>query len=307
MYCIRDVETLSSIVITFIKSYMSVAKTGQIGSYRDYITISRLSMITWYKDKQMNDRSIIRVKSNSGMYKFLSKSYYGGQTEIYKGMLDKGCKCYYYDFSRMYGKAMTLPLPVGSPIYIREMGLKDAESFIGDLHANGLCGFFKVKFTCPDTLRPVLPVKGRLQNKGLKLIFCTGSSVGVYYRYELEIAMKRGYSVDIIIEGYVFTSGKPLKKYSEILIEKKRWAKESGNHVIEMVYKSLATNLYGKFAINLTLKTSLIHDLDVKTIKDLYRRIEIKDTEMRIVEEYDVNMSRKSKNTNISISRAITS
>jgi hypothetical protein len=45
-YCKLDVEVLSFVVISFIEAYILTTYTNHIGSYGDYITISRLAILT---------------------------------------------------------------------------------------------------------------------------------------------------------------------------------------------------------------------------------------------------------------------
>lgn len=132
----------------------------------------------------------------------------------------------------------------------------NTKEFLQELHDRGLCGFFKVSFTTPDTDQPILPIKARARGSmATKLMFCVGSHWGTYYSHELILAIEHGYTIDLINHGFIFKSGYPLKKYSEYMTGKKEDAKKQENPSMVQFYKLLNNSLYGKFAINPVIQT----------------------------------------------------
>lgn len=115
MYCAKDVGILQDVFNTFIDIYKRETKITRV-KYSSFITVSRLAMLTWYIMRGINDHSLIAIVPKRKIHEFIKEAYYGGKTEIYKGFLDFGTKCLYYDFPGMYAIAIGLKLPVGAPV-----------------------------------------------------------------------------------------------------------------------------------------------------------------------------------------------
>jgi hypothetical protein len=200
-----------------------------------------------------------------------------------------------------------MALPIGTPVHITNINPVRCKAFIKDLHNSGLCGFFDVKFEAPSNLYPVLPIKGHIGDFGDKLLFCVGKSHGVYYRFELRMALDLGYVIREIKEGYVFKRGFPLAKYSNSIIARKADAKARGIGVIAMLYKLLNNSLYGKFAINPVLTSRLINTSLLANLTHVISVTNIEGIDMCVVTEDTSSGIGRRKSTNVAISAAVTS
>lgn len=253
-YCAIDVKILQYVINRFKEDYKSKVLTGHTRELRtsDYITISRLSIITFYQHPEYDKGEITAISGRRTTHTFIKKSYYGGKTEIYKGFLRPGTKCYYYDFPGIYSLAIQMPLPIGRWVRIKSpLFGDDAHKFINDLHENNICAFLNISFSTGTTQYPVLPTKARIgERKSIKLLFCQGDYDGVYYSHEIKFAIECGYVINKISEGYVFKSGTPLSAYAKDMTKNKNNAKANGEKPLVLLYKLLNNSLYGKFAMN---------------------------------------------------------
>lgn len=306
-YCKQDVFLLKYVVEGFIEQY-KYETSHQSYKYSDFITISRLSIITWYTIPNINRKNVISIEGSTKIHNFIRKAYYGGKTEIYQGYLENSEQCYYYDFPGIYGIAITILLPTGSPVRIRKVSNTNLKEWINNLHKNNICGFLSVKFTTPDNIiYPILPIKGRIDKLSReKLLFCVGTSIGVYYSYELEFAIEIGYKIEEIHIGYIFKRGHPLQSFSNYIIEKKNIAKLEQNDVKTILYKLLNNSLYGKFAIQPVKRSYFASHELLKDSKKLHSFVTFGDNISLITENLDLTKSR-SKRTNISLSAAVRS
>lgn len=248
-YCQNDVDMLEYIYTKFKSEYEKALKTGKIRN-RDLMTISRLAQTTWSGFIDFNEHLIANISNSTPTGKYLITAYYGGKCEVYKGFLDYGTRCYYYDYPGMYSMAIRQPIPVGVPVYMDCRKVISPQFFVSALHKSGICAYLTVKFKTPPSCHiPILPYKASLRDKIPKLIFCTGQANGTYFSYELEHAIKMGYKILKIYHGYAFNSYKTLKPYSNYMTQIKEVSKYKDDKVRTLIYKLLANSLYGKFGI----------------------------------------------------------
>lgn len=171
-------------------------------------------------------------------------SYFGGRTEIFKPFYNndkKPLNC--YDVNSLYPSVMLdNEYPVRFKYYTGKY-LKDA------------CGFYDVTVTCPNIYYPLLGYK---HVKTHKLIFPTGTFRGVYSIPELNKAIKLGYKIDKIHEGFIFEGKTGLFNDYVNQLYNKRLYSEKGS-IDNVLSKLFMNSLYGKFGMNLT-KENIVFD-----------------------------------------------
>jgi len=84
-------------------------------------------------------------------------------------------------------------------------------------------------------------------------------------------AIEIGYTI-IPIEGYLFKTGFPLKKYSETITEIKNKAAVENNTTIRTTAKLLINSLYGKLASKYFLQTTeILDDQNLEIALDMFK------------------------------------
>jgi hypothetical protein len=121
---------------------------------------------------------IIDISTKHSMFELISKSYYGGRTEVFNAGVNLPC-VYHFDVPGMYAECIKGDLPVGNPVHLsnvfKDVRTREFKSFLQTLHGYGIIGFFQGLTTSPkDITIPVLPVKSND-----KLLFPKGCFSGV--------------------------------------------------------------------------------------------------------------------------------
>lgn len=171
---------------------------------------------------------------------FIREGYHGGRVEKYKRFMLYG---YYFDVRSLYPYSMLRDMPVGDPAYMKGIEL---ETFFG---------FIRAKVYCPTTLkRPFLG-----QKKFGRLIYPYGEFTGVFFSEELKMAVKFGYTIELI-EGYRFERGVDIfAGYINYLATQKNKCEAEGDTVGRTIYKLLANSLYGRFGMgNHDIKSEIV-------------------------------------------------
>lgn len=187
-------------------------------------------------------------KLNKNIDRDIRKSYYGGVVDVYKTVQHNG---YYYDVNSLYPYAMTMPKPIGQ-----------ARSVKGIIDLNTFFGFLYVNVEAPlDMNIPFLPKK---INSGL--VNPVGTWKGWYFSEELKHAIKLGYKITLLNEGYAFDKGQPFDDFVNHFYK----IKSSTNDLVQkMISKLILNALYGKFGQDNSNNTSMC----VLSSKDSLSRI----------------------------------
>lgn len=301
-YCQQDVTILSNVFNIFIERFISEFSFKP--SYKDLISIARLSFTTYYRSTSKHD--IINITTDTHIDKAIRKAYFGGKTEVFSTSLRRGESCYIYDFPSIYGISICELLPIGPVLQYDVRNVVDFHSYIHAFNSIGLVGFININFICPDIPYPVLPIKGKTtKSRGVKLLFCVGKGSGTYYTKEILYAITMGYKITRINEVYAFKGGYPLKEHISELIKLKDRYSSIGDDVLKTIYKILITNLYGKFGMNIESKTIITPSRDVDRVTPL-KRVSYVDN-YAICEVRDPKAGRYNRCTNVALAAAVTS
>lgn len=307
VYCEWDVRILMNVHRKFCLEFKSLV--GFSPRANNMITMASLSFVR-FVGRSLNSNEIVCLPNSFKVARFIRNAYYGGHTSVYKGFLNEGELCYYYDFPSIYGIAISEILPTGIPVYkiFYPCIGKGVVPFIEGLLGESVVGFFKISFIAPVGINiPLLPVKGSLSKEsGSKLYFCVGEGVGTYYIAEILRAVELGYTILSLSEMVVFKGGYPFKTYLHNLFIKKEEAKAAGNFTQHIIFKSLITNLYGKFAMNISTKSVLRSTAEFNSLEGVVRSWGINDDYM-ITEEFRSGVHSGGFNVNVSVSAAVTS
>ena len=179
-----------------------------------------------------------------------------------------------------------------------------------NIHKSNVVGFLEVSFETPKDIKyPILPSKGSLtRRQPPKLLFCVGKGKGIYYRLEIEIAIKYGYKIKSIIRAVLFEGGYPLRNYSQILMNAKDKSKSENDKVSTLIYKLINNNIYGKFAINISRTRGFATLKEIVELRDLVTHHEFDDgIGLYIQEARSDKPIRGARSTNVAIASAIRS
>lgn len=301
-YCQQDVTILAKVFDMFVQRF--TREFLFTPSYKDLISIARLSFTTYYRSTNKHD--ITNITADTHIDKAIRKAYFGGKTEVFSTSLREGELCYTYDFPSMYGISMSQILPMGPVLQYDLTNVIDYHRYMYSFDSIGLVGFINVDFIAPETIYPVLPIKAKTsKSRGIKLLFCTGKGSGTYYTKEILYSMTIGYKIIRINEVYAFKGGYPLKTHVSELIKLKNHYSNCGDDVLKTIYKMLITNLYGKFGMNIERKTIITSSRDVERITPL-KRVSYIDN-YAICEVVDPKAGRYNRCTNVALAAAVTS
>ena len=176
---------------------------------------------------------------------YIRTGYFGGHTDYYKAYITEG---YYYDINSLYPFAMCKPMPHKLIKFYDNMTNIKLENFFG---------FCLAEITTPkNILKPLLPYK----HEG-KLIYPTGTWLGVYFSEELKAVQNRGYKITLL-NGYEFSQISLFNKYVEHFYHKKK----NSSGATRFIAKMHLNQLYGIFG----RKKELIHTINIYR-KDLHK------------------------------------
>lgn len=177
-------------------------------------------------------------KNNYEMDSYIRQSYIGGITDVYKPHLING---YTYDINSLYPYAMTKDLPIGKPKFIKSLHTTNISNFFGFVRAN---------IIAPKNNNPFLAIK-----KDGQIITPTGYFTGTFFSEELKFAQSLGYDI-MLLDGYMFKKGKPLKDYVTYLYsERQKYRKENP---LNTIIKLLLNSFYGRFGMKLEYSKDII-------------------------------------------------
>lgn len=239
----KELKLLYECIIEYRKELYKISHLDILNS----LTIPSFSL-KYYRKIFLIEREII--KNTYDQDEFIRQSYLGGIVDVYKPY---GQNLYFYDINSFYPYMMTLDLPSGKGIWIKD-----------NIILENFFGFIKVKIThVPKTHIPFLIKK----DKDYGLISPIGKWEGVYFSEELKKAKKMGYHFKII-KGIQFVKKKLLKNFISILYFTRRMNKDNpkGN-----IYKLIMNSLYGKFGRNNQIqKVDLVEEKRYIYISNLF-------------------------------------
>lgn len=157
---------------------------------------------------------------------FCRRAYHGGRCELYRH--DRAC-LRSYDVNSMYGKCMTLCVPVEYLCRTRKFNERE-----------NVYGFYQAEVYLPESYFPPLPVHTD------KLYFPSGAVAGIFTETELRDAIAIGAEVSIK-DGVLFHAEPVLEDYARELYAMKIEAEREGNLAVRYVAKILQNSCYGKF------------------------------------------------------------
>jgi len=173
-YLESDVLALFEVISKFSKEMFELEKVN----VTDSLTIASLALNV-FKTNYLNTNTFLS-KIRSDLHNEIRNAYYGGRVDVFK---PHGEGLYYYDVNSLYPTVMLKPMPVGKGVLTSEKNL------------NKLFGVVQARVVCPDNLSiPILPYRTK---KG-SLINPTGSWTSWYFSEELKMAVKHGYSVEVV-------------------------------------------------------------------------------------------------------------
>jgi len=183
----------------------------------------------------------------------IRESYTGGAVDVYiphnikksvpvlsKNIKGKYIVLYYYDVNSLYPYVMAnKSMPIGKPI-VFDGNIRKVEP---DAY-----GFFYCNITSPDNLEHPILQRRIKTSDGMRTVAGLGSWDGWIYSEEMDNAMKKGYTFEII-KGYQFEKGEIFKEYVETLYNLRlNYPKE---HPMNYTAKLLMNSLYGKFGMRM--------------------------------------------------------
>ena len=239
-YCEIDCVSLHQVISHFTELIFNKFKVD----VHKVLTLPALAMKI-YKTHFMPENTIYQL---SGLPEFnIRKSYSGGAVDVYiphniKGALITNNKVrqtlYSYDVNSLYPTIMAnINMPIGKPI-----------AFQGDIRKvdPDAYGFFYCKITTKEFMQhPILQRRIKTIN-GMRTVAGLGSWDGWLFSYEMDNAMKYGYTFEII-KGYQFEKGNIFKDYVETLYNLRMNYPKT--HPMNPVAKFLMNALYGKFGM----------------------------------------------------------
>lgn len=222
---------------------------------------------------------------------FVRTSYFGGRTEIFKPLFTGPGKLYCYDVNSLY------------PTIMQNNDFPTKFLYFTQTYHPKKMGFYKAMVTVPHTMHiPPLPTVQKI-NKSEKLIFPTGTFVGVWSTKELEYAKSQGCKINKIYHGAIFQNGGPIfKEYIDTLYKMRMKAKSEKDGVTDILTKLLMNSLYGRFGLN-RFRTNLVFDNGQENVK-LHHEMTLKGRTVRLMSE-DTVLTKTF--TNVAIAAWVTS
>ena len=222
-YNVRDAEIVYRAMIMYQDTMLSLGSEVRNTLASTAMTLFRRSFL---------DREY--VKPFPYRNEFARLAYYGGRVEPF--IWGETSRQNYYDFHSLYAAMMhNHPYP-------------DPDTFVGPWENRDIRfifeyeGFSEVMVKCPSMHIPILPYR----HKG-KLYFPKGTMRGVWAHCELRYAVSLGYQIKAIYRT-MFAKGtcNPFVSYVDALWSLRQEAKGRGDQR-EVIYKTMANSLYGKF------------------------------------------------------------
>lgn len=221
-YCRRDTEIVGRFVQTMYGTYESIGcrvKSTVASTTLDFFEKSFYPRVTHPFQRDEID--------------WFHSGYYGGRTEIFFNRPVTG-KIHYSDVNSLY------------PYCLKKYEFPELyDSYEPKTPDFKTAGISELSLYCPQSMDiPYLPNR----TTG-KLLFPTGYIHGVYTHFEINEAIKLGYRVEHVDRTTQFTGVcRPFTEYVDTIYKKRLEAQESKDDLMQMSYKSLMNNLYGKFA-----------------------------------------------------------
>jgi len=165
---------------------------------------------------------------------FIRPAYLGGRTEIFRPVFQgKRCqKLFEYDVNSLYPFILkTQYFPKGRPYFTRQ-------------YKPDFLGVYEVEAEAPDNL--FLPVLGLVHDG--KFIFPVGKIKGKWTTAEINLALSKGYKINVI-RGIVFPDrAKYFEKFIDRLYEMRLNSKKGS--VSDVTAKLIMNSLYGRLGMN---------------------------------------------------------
>lgn len=221
-YCQRDTEIVGKFVQSMYRTYESIGcrvKRTIASTTLDYFEKQYYPRVTHPFDRDQID--------------WFHTGYYGGRTEIFFNKPVEG-KIHYSDVNSLY------------PYCLKNYDFPELYDFYEtDTPDFKIPGISELSLFCPKSMDiPYLPSR----TTG-KLLFPTGHIQGVYTHFEINEALALGYRVTSCSRTTQFSGVcRPFTEYIDTLYEKRQTALADGDDLMQMSYKSLMNNLYGKWA-----------------------------------------------------------
>jgi len=173
-YCVNDCMIIGEVIRVFAKTLKSQLNYDIIVG----TSISISSVANRLFLRKFYSTPIIDISTKHSMFDFISKSYYGGRTEVFNVGVNLPC-VYHFDVPGMYAECIKGDLPVGNPVLLsnvfKDIGTREFKELLQNLHKFGIIGFFQGLATTPKDIEfPILPVKNND-----KLLFPKGCFSGV--------------------------------------------------------------------------------------------------------------------------------
>lgn len=173
-YCLVDCIIVVNALIKFDNTLGKLGETD----LRRLLTISGTALSVFLSNfNNIKQTPLLELNPQRKLSAFFKQSYLGGRTEVFHSGMGIDC-VYHFDVPGMYAKCMTMPLPIGNPVFVsfkKDFNPEINIKFLKELEERNLMGFFECKVATPLNLAiPVLPVK----HMG-KLVFPLGEFTGV--------------------------------------------------------------------------------------------------------------------------------
>jgi len=198
------------------------------------VTIGSTSMDVWRRGHL--DRRLTKESYALGcdeVRDFIFSAYYGGRTEVFQRGTFNNVN--YYDINSLYPSVMKKSFPV--PQSVKKVNVPSVENI------RKYEGVTECDVNSPIIDIPLLPIKLR----DGKLIFPVGDFKGTWNNVELRKALELGYKITPRKQIIYTETFKPFGSYVDTFYDMRMKEKEKGSP-LELVYKLLLVNLYGKFA-----------------------------------------------------------
>ena len=267
-YCKLDCQSLHQVLVTFNELIYSNFK---INAHKS-LTAPSLAMRI-YKCHYMSENTIYQLLGN--VERDIRQSYTGGAVDVFiphnriTGFFSKikalFVKLYQYDANSLFPTVMAKHLmPIGKPTYF--------EGDIRKVDPNAF-GFFYCNITSPADLdHPILQRRIKT-NEGTRTIAGLGNWSGWICSSEMDNAIKKGYTFEII-RGYQFDTGDIFSEYVERMYNLR--LEYPKTHPMNLIAKLLMNSLYGKFGMRLEITKvemfNCTNDLEIKQFKEMLQK-----------------------------------
>ena len=241
-YCKQDCNILAKALETYRNAAIETNELDPLNTITIAGYAQKVFLMSHYCNGDKYSEKYKFAKLPKYIDTFISKSFHGGRTEVFKLKAEGNIK--YIDVSSEYPTVQKYDLlPYGDPIVFdgKLKNIKDNE-----------IGFIDCKIYCPDIHLPVLMIKCKISGK---LISPIGNIKGVFTSLELNKAISLGYKIRKIYGGIKFKAKRGIfKSYVDLYYNGKNKAKQDNNLGKAALCKMMLNSLWGKFAqkINLT-------------------------------------------------------